>query len=129
MPAEATPTSAIFLFIVQTFGLCVPHVDCIINPFARLGFREADFSRGHGGKSPDALVVIARALGLVLRHVGVVVSDLELERLGNNRIVLRVSGQKAVVDQGVPNGAGFPEIVVLGVEQAGNQVLLESGVV
>jgi hypothetical protein len=129
LPAEATPTSAVLLFIVQTLSLYVPHIDCEIDPFARLGLWEADLSRGHSRQSPDALVVIAQALRLVCRHVGVVVADLELKRFGNYRIVLRISGQEAVVDQGIPDGAGFPEVVVLRVKEAGNKVRLETGVV
>lgn len=70
--------------------------------------RKSVFSRSHGGQSPDALIIVAFARGLVPRQEVTVGANLVQQALRRHGVVSVVTRLSPVIDQGLKQGTRFP---------------------
>lgn len=115
LPLEATTACTICLLLIKTLCLSVPNIHCKVQPLEVLRRTwQSNFGRGHGRKTPDALILVAQSLGLVGGHEGLIIAGLMLEGLRDDGVVLRVSSKVRVFDQCIEDAASLPPIVRVG---------------
>lgn len=112
--------------VVPALRLSVKNVGCQSRPRCVCYRRRCKLSFGsrHGCQPPCTLVIITEYLGLIVGHEGVIFAQLMLEALGEEIIVLIVTGQIRVVNETAEHGTRFPPIIRIR-EEPRNEVILQ----
>jgi hypothetical protein len=95
-------------------------------PISKIG--QFVLRRGHGGHSPESLIVVSERLGLVVGHEGVVGAHLSLHGLCGDLVVRVVARVVPVVNEGIEHGTAFPPVVWIR-KVAGRVAYIVTGVV